>query len=317
MVCAGIMMAVMLFLPTENRPHVFHSMRGGKHPPFQPERLQEQVEKLQTQVLEDQNERLQKGKLKGDPQHLAAAAEEAVVNPDLVVHVLTMNRRESLLRLLRSLEGAHYPPGTSVSLKIHIDVTVGTNEADAATVAAASEAAWSHGSKLVHVWPAHVGLIGNWVDCWQPETEPAHDFAVNLILEDDLEVSPFYADWFLRAVKRFEGDQSVFSVSGMRPQLVASDGGPMAPHLSPSIPVIKYRLLGTWSMAPIRQAWVQFRAWFQGKRRTPGYIPSVPNTIVDAWYREFIRRGTQENMWEMWAIAFTAERRQYTPTLKC
>jgi hypothetical protein len=82
------------------------------------------------------------------------------------------------------------------------------------------------------VWPQKVGLYGQWVHSWPAELYPEEMYKAVLLLEDDLEVSPHYAKWFIGAHQAYGGLPGVGAITGQRPNLVAA--GPLSLHRADS-----------------------------------------------------------------------------------
>ena len=103
---------------------------------------------------------------------------------ELSVHVaiITHRRPRSLRRLLASLNAAHYL-GDPISLSISVDAG-----ADAETLALVRQWQWTQGEKSLHARVASGGLVAAVVESWMPKDDKAH----GLLLEDDIEVSPYF-----------------------------------------------------------------------------------------------------------------------------
>lgn len=119
---------------------------------------------------------------------------------------------------------------------------------DPSTLAILGSFEWPHGIFEVKIWPQPVGIYGQWVDSWPCELYPRNLYEAVILLEDDLEVSPLYHEWFVGAHK--QAYNRVGAVTGMRAQLVAQKGVQMSiEQLIPQdIQVFAYRLIATWSL---------------------------------------------------------------------
>ena len=232
---------------------------------------------------------------------------------DLRVVVMTMDRPASLQRLLTSLENARYQAGSRVDLQVSVDRREGQQH-DARTLEVLREFQWSHGFYEILLWPEPVGIYGQWVDSWPCEKYPANLYKAVVLLEDDLEVSQVYHEWFLGAHQAYSSPE-IGAVTGMRAQLVAKQGSTMTvdqlvPH---GLQVFAYRLIATWSMSPTYDAWKQFRAWVKNIRATnPEFDPAVDGTIPGSWYRTFKANGQEAGMWEIWFLRFMHDQNLYT-----
>ena len=110
---------------------------------------------------------------------------------------MTMNRDRSLARLLNSLMHAHYD-ANQVNLHIWIDVESDNATPDSLIMQTCSQVNWIHGNKEVHVHHKKAGLRGQWLDTWKmsvSDEELQKKKSIIVLLEDDVEVSPFFWRW--------------------------------------------------------------------------------------------------------------------------
>ncbi|CAG8527989.1 9563_t:CDS:2, partial [Dentiscutata heterogama] len=105
--------------------------------------------------------------------------------PNIQVQVITQNRPQSLTRLMQSLKSSIYF-GDNVQLTVNMD-----RSADPATIKYCQNFKWSFGKMGIRFRIRQGGLIAAVVESYYPTTND--DYAV--ILEDDIEVSPFYYIW--------------------------------------------------------------------------------------------------------------------------
>ena len=243
-------------------------------------------------------------------------------NRDMLLVVMTMNRPWSLKRLIHSLDQATYDEhggGGLVDLRVTVDRDH-TGNVDAETMDFLNALQWKHGILEVHVWQEKVGLFGQWVDSWPAELYPENLYKAVILLEDDLEVSPHYAKWFIGAHESYGNITGVGAITGQRPILVAALNGPasLAEQVPSHVKAFGYLLMATWSLSPRHAVWRDFRKWVKDKRTNdPGFAPSVPGIVPNQWYEHFVTTGEQENMWEMWFIRFADERRLHTVYAWC
>lgn len=235
------------------------------------------------------------------------AAEEPVAR----MIVITMDRENSLRRLLRSLEHANYGED-HVDLDIWIDRPKEGN-IHQGVLQASRDIDWKHGTKVIHKRAVNAGLYQQWIYTWNI-TEETTEFAV--ILEDDLELSPAFYQWLrvARAAYAQDADVGAFSLQRhtLRPKQIRGVASGNL-NIAPEHQVYKYRLLGTWGFAPQRDQWVEFRTWFEEKRAR-GEKPYVKGLITTDWYKRQEVRGFAPNMWSQWWIKFADEKGYFTVT---
>jgi predicted O-methyltransferase YrrM len=166
---------------------------------------------------------------------------------DLRAVVMTMDRPASLERLLLSLKQASYPAHARIDLQVSVDRRSKEEPHDPATMTLLNKFEWPHGVFETLAWPEPVGIFGQWVDSWPCELFPPKLYGAVVLLEDDLEVSPRYHEWFIGAHKAYVAPD-MGAVTGMRAQLVARQGAQLTvDQLVPKgTEVFAYRLIATW-----------------------------------------------------------------------
>jgi glycosyltransferase involved in cell wall biosynthesis len=127
------------------------------------------------------------------------------------VNIITQNRARSLQRLLRSLEAAHYV-GDEVPLSFNMDSRV-----DDETLATVAAFGWRHGPVAVRRRVIPGGLVRAVTESWYPATDDDY----GLLLEDDIEVSPFYYMWVKYALLAYRYDPAAAAAAGIAEQLSA------------------------------------------------------------------------------------------------
>ena len=232
---------------------------------------------------------------------------------DLRVVVMTMDRPRALERLLRSLRDARYPKAMRVDLRVNVDRRSTDAPHDAPTLALLDAFEWTRGAFEAHAWPAPMGLYGQWLEAWPAEVFPSELYRAVVLLEDDLEVSPVYHQWFLDAHAAYGAREDIGAITGMRAALVATPHGRSANELVPQdAGAFAYWLVATWSLSPTHAAWRRFRAWAQALDRR-ATDPGLLDTVARQWFRNFRSRGTEEDsMWEIWYMRFMHDQGLYT-----
>lgn len=115
------------------------------------------------------------------------------------VNIITQNRPLSLGRLLNSLANAHYT-GDDIYLTFNMDSKV-----DEETLKIVKSFKWPHGPKYIRRRIIQGGLIRAVSESWYPSSDD--DFG--LLLEDDIEVSPYYYLWIKYALLAYYYDPQV------------------------------------------------------------------------------------------------------------
>ena len=115
---------------------------------------------------------------------------------DFRIIVIACNRPNSTRKALQAIDSV-YLDGATSALEIWIDQSK-SHFVHYPTVEVARMFKWSKGPTQVHIQDQHVGIYGQWIDTWKPNgTELA------LILEDDINVSPYVWRWVKAVDKVF------------------------------------------------------------------------------------------------------------------
>jgi hypothetical protein len=231
---------------------------------------------------------------------------------DLKLIVMTMDRPKSLERLLNSVVSAAYPDNARIDVQVSVDKRAGQDH-DVETMKFLSSFQWARGVFEVIAWEEPKGIFGQWVDSWPCEIYKPDLYKAVVFLEDDLEVSPAYFEWFANA-HRVYAAPNIGAITGMRAGLVAQEGARLSvSELVPTgVQVFAYRLIATWSMSPTHDSWRRFREWVRVAKADPNFDPAVDGTVPGLWYREFQRLGTDAVMWEVWYMRFMHDQGLYT-----
>jgi hypothetical protein len=252
---------------------------------------------------------------------------ERLQTPDLTpedvtftIRVIAFDRPGSLERLLKSLSQARYG-GEKISLVVSIDLpAVNTSEEAVAGRKASIELAqkfeWIHGDYQVEVLDEHRGLVGQWIYGWNPQS----DSEIQIVFEDDLEVSKSWFTWTRQAINRYyvdkqEHDPRLFGISLQSQHTILGESVERkygAHHTSELIPadqhLYRYQLVGTWGTILFPQQWREFVKWYNDKQRLSSsrFPACVPNVYSNVWYMN--RPG---KIWSQWMIRFAFEKGYY------
>ena len=110
------------------------------------------------------------------------------------MNIVTNDRSKSLQRLLNSLNNAYYL-GDKITFSFNIDT-----RANEDTLVMVNNFSWPHGPKLIHRRIIQGGLIRAVSKSWYPMSDDDY----GLLLEDDIEVSPFYYMWLKYALLSYK-----------------------------------------------------------------------------------------------------------------
>ncbi|KAI3949662.1 hypothetical protein MKW92_008760 [Papaver armeniacum] len=191
----------------------------------------------------------------------------------LSINIITQNRASSLTRLLKSLKDAYYV-GDKIPISFNMDSKV-----DEETIKLVNSFEWPHGPKILRRRIIQGGLIRAVSESWYPSSDD--DFG--LLLEDDIEVSPYYYLWVKYALLAYHYDPQ-------RPKWNATD---FFKHIHPNTPYL-HQLPCSWGSVFFPKHWREFYVYmnmrftenakkipfkFRNQERTDGrgYVSLYPN----------------------------------------
>lgn len=241
--------------------------------------------------------------------------------------MLTFNRPHSLRRLLVSLLAADYL-GDRVHINVWVDRPDG-QEPHAATLAVAREfetksAAWAAGALTVHVRCQNVGLAAQWHETWglslEAEGATLQETTTEraVILEDDLEVSPYFWRWLKGCHAAYDARPDFAGCTLARAALCAAGCADLQGGPKNGTATFLYPLVGSWGYSPSARSWMRFTQW-QKQFAASGKKPYVPGLTPSSWYKSFEAQGRcpgKRCMWTMHHIRFSNEFKQLTAYIR-
>lgn len=215
------------------------------------------------------------------------------------VNIITQNRVQSLTRLLKSLSNAYYV-GDEVPITFNMDSKV-----DEATIRLVSSFEWPHGPKTLRRRIIQGGLIRAVSESWYPSSDD--DFG--LLLEDDIEVSPYYYLWIKYALLAYHYDPQVSlpelsSISLYTPRLIEVvkerpkwNATEFFKPIHPNIPYL-HQLPCSWGAVFFPKHWREFYVYMNmrftenakentvqiPRSRTNGWQASWKKFLIDMMY---------------------------------
>uniref|UniRef100_A0A0D3FBT6 Uncharacterized protein n=1 Tax=Oryza barthii TaxID=65489 RepID=A0A0D3FBT6_9ORYZ len=231
---------------------------------------------------------------------LRMAADAAVNRTALVLlprNSISKNRAKSLRRLLASLRDAYYV-GDEVPISFNMDSRV-----DAATLNVVNAFDWPHGGKTLRRRIIQGGLIRAVSESWYPATDDDY----GLLLEDDIEVSPYYYLWIKYALLAYRYDPQVSlpelsSISLYTPRLVevvkerprwnATAFFGRSKNHHPNTPYL-HQLPCSWGAVFFPKHWREFYAYMAARftedaKQNPVQIPRSRTNGWQASWKKFL-----------------------------
>ncbi|KAL8115519.1 uncharacterized protein LOC141664040 [Apium graveolens] len=210
------------------------------------------------------------------------------------VNIITQNRVQSLTRLLNSLSNAYYL-GDEVPISFNMDSKV-----DEATLKHVKSFNWTHGPKTIRRRIIKGGLIRAVSESWYPSSDDDY----GLLLEDDIEVSPYYYLWIKYALLAYHYDPQISlpelsSISLYTPRLVEVvkerpkwNGTEFFKNIHPNTPYL-HQLPCSWGAVFFPKQWREFYVYMnmrftEDAKQNPVQIPKSRTNGWQASWKKFL-----------------------------
>lgn len=210
------------------------------------------------------------------------------------INIITQNRVGSLTRLLKSLTDAYYL-GDEIPISFNMDSKV-----DEATLRYIKSFDWPHGPKTLRRRIIQGGLIRAVSESWYPTSD--NDYG--LLLEDDIEVSPYYYLWIKYALLAYHYDPQVSlpelsSISLYTPRLVEVvkerpkwNGTEFFKNIHPNTPYL-HQLPCSWGAVFFPKQWREFYVYMnmrftEDAKQNPVQIPKSRTNGWQASWKKFL-----------------------------
>lgn len=236
---------------------------------------------------------------------------------DFRIIVLVANRSNSLRKCLNRISEIH-SFGDRIVVDIWIDrLKDGTIHEETRKVSRQFTKQFKMGRACYHEQALHSFIANQWINAYRPKVGTSE---VAMILEDDIDVSPYVWKWYKAVHKRFRSANNIAGFTlKMDEATLRSPGKTNVPIKGPSNhTVILYNCFQAWGYSPHPVIWREFQDWYHSvrKSKSQGDIvskidllePFVPGSIHYSWWKTFQKKKNnfQESMaHEMWNIYFT------------
>lgn len=207
---------------------------------------------------------------------------------ELAIVVPVFNRVDCLRRLLDSLDNADYDEDR-ISLVFSLE-----HNTDPSVKNFVIAYSWQYGDKIIRENASAEGLKNHILDLGKLfET-----YLMLLVLEDDLEVSPFFWKYAKKAAKFYQNEEEVFGVSLYAYQVKESDFSSFRPLYQNNAACYFMQLAGSWGQVWYRDKWAKFQFWLDSNRTEKLNIPHY----IDNW---------GQNSWKRLLSAYLVDSMQY------
>lgn len=250
------------------------------------------------------------------------------------IKVLAYDRPHSLRRLLRSLQNADLLGDAAHDLDIWIDAPRKHTELRkhdlniwdeqlahrvAETVRIARSFEWKHGRKEVHARRNWVGLKAQWLGCYTTTNVRA------VILEDDVEVSPYFMPWLQSAIAVFGNREDVAGIALHAPLPYTLTPSVNTPSVQNHHQPFLFQSLGMWGFAPSPKHWKAFLQ--QQDQISPVVFHNGYELVTTKWcvlvvslhlshsphrYHEMALQHREQSIWTPYFVSYCKKKDLYT-----
>mmetsp|Transcript_24438 Transcript_24438/g.35065 ORF Transcript_24438/g.35065 Transcript_24438/m.35065 type:complete len:892 (+) Transcript_24438:22-2697(+) len=238
---------------------------------------------------------------------ITVAVDKSLQQVLLTIRIITMDRPESLARLLTSLQKAHYE-GDTVHIEFHIDKPASSKKDTTKyeeVLKLSKEFEWPYGVKKLYPQTENAGIFKMWVKPFSDQNDGSK-LSILMVLEDDMEVSPYYYHWAKRVMVNYSSDNSNlygFTIQRQHSVLGIKKGGKyqltyVDKQVDPSAPLYRYQLLSTWGQFFFPRHWNAFVKWALPARQLHSrgaFTPCVPYLFCNKWYLD-----RPQHIWSIW-----------------
>lgn len=200
---------------------------------------------------------------------------------------ITYNRIDSLKRLLKSLEKADYK-GQSPTLLISIDKSDTNIIEDFA-----NNYIWKYGEKKIYTHTENLGLRKHVLECGSR----IEDYDALIVLEDDITVSPFFYDYALQTIQKYQHDERIAGISLYNFPINYQTRLPFNPVKS-NYDVFMMSCAQSWGQIWMKKQWHNFIQWYE-KNNENFNLPYLPQALNEwpksSWLKYHTRYCIEEN----------------------
>jgi len=231
----------------------------------------------------------------------------------LTVIVLTTDRPHSLARLLKSIANTDFVSDDDYfDIEIHVDYpkTVGLHYQECVNQARNFTMPDGRKGKVIpRIFEKNHGLRQAWYGAWYPK--PDDEYCI--IIEDDLEVSPFWYTWLKKAWLNYGNRTDIAGIALQRQFLMFKKPERSDMEIINNHEPFLYKLVGTWAFSPHPKNWRLFLDWVNSiEDLENGFDPYVPGLVTSDWLHMHKSMGKFSSTWEQHHVYWCEHHDQYT-----
>ncbi|MBP2626286.1 MAG: glycosyl transferase family 2 [Firmicutes bacterium] len=210
---------------------------------------------------------------------------------DITIIVVAYNRKESLKRILLSLNNARYDDD-----RVRLIISIDKSENDD-ILQIANDCLWDHGEKIVEMQSEHLGLHRHVIKCG----DMSEKYSNIILLEDDLYVSPNFYRYSKSALSFYKLDKQIAGISLYSQKFNESAWLPFEPIKSNG-DTFFMQLASSWGQVWCFEQWSDFKKWyFQNISISIDESSKLPMNIV-MW---------PETSWKKYFMKYLVEKDKY------
>lgn len=209
----------------------------------------------------------------------------------ITIAIISNNRLESLQRLLRSLSALVNPSNIQINIKFLLEANSNSKLIESVT-----NYQWKHGHKTVNKRIEQGGLIKSVSEAWFP----ASDNEYGLLLEDDLEISPYAIIWIEKILLKvlsaptITKSARIIGISLFQPTVTEVNKNDLTRRKPFLVRKMTTELAGdrdipflfqtpcSWGALYFPTAWSSFLTYLQRRLKANNEV-SIPNSYTNTW----------------------------------
>jgi glycosyltransferase involved in cell wall biosynthesis len=209
-------------------------------------------------------------------------------SPNPAIVIVAFNRKNSLNRILKSLESAEYP-NKEISLIISIDYS----ETNKDVLEAAQKFNWIHGNKTINYQNENLGLKKHILK----SMEYVYEYENIIMLEDDLYVSPDFYNYTIKALGFVREDNDIAGISLYKHEFNVHTTRNFS-NFSDGFDNWYFQFASSWGQAWNKAQITSFLNWFENKpiidncQEIPSYVRQWSEK---SWLKYFIAYAVLQN----------------------
>ena len=149
------------------------------------------------------------------------------------------------------------------------------------------------GKVIPRIFEKNHGLRQAWYGAWYPK--PDDEYCI--IIEDDLEVSPFWYTWLKKAWLNYGNRTDVAGIALQRQFLMFKKPERSDMEIINNHEPFLYKLVGTWAFSPHPKNWRLFLDWVNSIEDFYEYDPYVPGLVTSDWLHMHKSMGKFHMTW--------------------